>query len=687
MTHVLSLLDFQDTIVSSKQQPRVFIPVVIMVSLNSSADVVAVEFRPERGNLFVLAFADGTCAMYDAAPMFRGGNDFERKSNASGTETGWEVSHIKGLHRPRKATSRGAVDSHTNPYGTDSAKSPFSGDQSVGVTAIGFVPSHKTIVVTVGSDYRCCVIDFKASEDREATLICAWDIVGPATCLSILTPSPQSSSGLPVARLDFAQRTSIVAIGHQDGQILFFNLAGNLLVQQTPEPGGHGIIDVEWMEDNDWPRPSESQPAQSIPGKQNHRADRKSLGSVLASGRTVAEEVVAVIDEPGTGEESRNITRPMETFKSASGTAEDKAEDATRIPSSSALSYLGLPSVVRELYPTETNFEDSSGRADTSSSGSLEDILKNFQFPSPPNRSVIRVVPQQQQQRGGGQLPRNNSWAAEFQPRNAILRKASHDVASNETDVAKRERSGKSALFNGQRKRQALEDLKNGPAKVATDPKIAHQEDLWTDIGVDDSGPTKMDDPGSSDKENTAYNNVSNTVEESTAGTLDIKPFGGTHKSQAPQAGHNSGTPFPLHMDKRDQSDHPQPLSAHPEKSPTMDPRSLARTNVNSSHETSAIRAPFHRQRYRNGNLESHRSSIYGPGALARKVQQEVMITVNVELDVLRREMSEKFADQRSWFIKELMNTQEWTLRVEEENRKLREELAKERKKRVGDRE
>ena len=62
------------------------------------------------------------------------------------------------------------------------------------------------------------------------------------------------------------------------------------------------------------------------------------------------------------------------------------------------------------------------------------------------------------------------------------------------------------------------------------------------------------------------------------------------------------------------------------------------------------------------------------------------MITVSVELDVLRREMNERFVFQKAEFEFEIKKSQVWTLRVEDENRKLREELAKERKKREGER-
>lgn len=224
-------------------------------------------------------------------------------------------------------------------------------------------------------------------------------------------------------------------------------------------------------------------------------------------------------------------------------------------------------------------------------------------------------------------------------------------------------------------------------AMNATDQAAAYQDDLWTDIAIDDRAPDQSRGSQLVDKENSPSHEVAFATDDSITEPAGLKTTDETSRYRQDRKAKQPDVPVTIHVDEREQVDHPQPLKAHPEKSPSSGPRPLMPTNLNSSHPASAIRAPIHRQRFKNGNLESHRSSIYGPGALARKVQQEVMVTVNVELDVLRREMGGKFAAQKAWFIKELMNSQEWTLRVEEENRKLREELAKERRRRVLDRE
>lgn len=294
--------------------------------------------------------------------------------------------------------------------------------------------------------------------------------------------------------------------------------------------------------------------------------------------------------------------------------------------------------------------------------------MKNFQFPSPPRGVPTRAIPQRHRSRE--QLPKNNSWAAEEKPLSVITEKETPKTL---------------AFGSGRSKRRALEELKNVPSRVPVNLTAEDREELWTDIGFDEGPP--IEDIASTGKENTFHKVVSNRDVNKSVCPLNIERVDKTNDDQSPETGVHNEAPFAIHMDESERTGHPQPLSAHPGKVPTSGPHSFAPGNVNSSHSASANRVPWYRQRYKNGKPESHRSSIYGPGALARRVQQEVMITVNVELDVLRREMGEKFIDQKKWLVKELMNGQEWTLRVEEENRKLREELAKERRKRAVDRE
>lgn len=335
---------------------------------------------------------------------------------------------------------------------------------------------------------------------------------------------------------------------------------------------------------------------------------------------------------------------------------------------------MDLRSLVKELHPTATSQDETSGRADTSASSSLESMIRRLQFPSPPKHNDPSSRPLQEQV--ARQLSRNNSWAKESQPRNLLSPETFSNTTRSGFDGRARQTSSKTAFRNNSREQRQLLD-RSTSEKVKPDgrggllPRLGHAskggmetftkeaakyDEGWTDIVADGSLPDAQ-------------------------GGLEI--YGKENKPRK-DITHREG--FTIHVDDRDRANHPQPLSAHPRTSPNSSPTPLGPADVNRLIRSPGVRPPLGHHRNKNGNSESHRSSIYGPGALAKKVQQAVMITVNVELDVLRREMSEKLANQRSWFVSELRNSQVWTLRVEEENRKLREELAKERKRREGDR-
>ena len=295
----------------------------------STANVAIVEFHPERGNLFILVFADSTCAVYDAAYMFRGGNG-ERASEVSNSGTGWELSHIKNLHASRRTPCQSSTDSCAGSHGADQPRGVSKKDEKMRVVAAGFVPSHKTTVVTVGADGRCSVVDFAASNGCEASVICTWDTTGLPSCLTILTPNPMSSLSPPVARLlqhVSAHCAAVLAIGHEDGQVLCFDLAGKLLMHRTLQSTNRKVIDIEWVEGDDWPELSPPQFAPSTQGLRNRRSNKKSLGSVLAGGRAVAQQVIAVTEELNAGEVSRDATKvSTDTSEPISNLAEDRVK-------------------------------------------------------------------------------------------------------------------------------------------------------------------------------------------------------------------------------------------------------------------------------------------------------------------------------------------------------------------------
>lgn len=305
----------------------------------SSAVVVVIEFHPERGNVFLLGFADGTCAVYDAAYIFRDGGRGERRSGVSNSGVRWEIAHIKEVHASGIASSQTEKDFNTELHGTDRPRRVSTGDHLTGITAAAFVPGYKTTVVTIGSDGRCCVVDFAVSDAHEPNLVCTWHFGSSAACLSILSQDREDGSALPIAGfrdLEFGHRPVVVAIGCRDGQVLLYDLNGNLLLQPTTATNGTKIIDVAWMEGDDWPELVQHQPKPIIPRKRKSGGSRKSLGSVLANHRPVTEEVVAITSEAGADETSGNAlqdpTRSPKSPRIRDGSGLRRTESDSAVP-------------------------------------------------------------------------------------------------------------------------------------------------------------------------------------------------------------------------------------------------------------------------------------------------------------------------------------------------------------------
>ncbi|KAL8635692.1 MAG: hypothetical protein Q9228_006844, partial [Teloschistes exilis] len=596
----------------------------------SSADVVVVEFHPERGNVFILCFADGTGAVYDAAYVFRDNGRGQRRSGASGSDSRWELAHIKFADVSGRTASERVNDNISDSGGNMSSSQARDKQTDLGIAAAGFVPGHKTTVVTVGSNGTCYVVDFAPSESREASIIHTWQAPSSATCLSILSPSTENGTDLPISAIkeyDRGIRDSIVAVGSSDGHVSLFNIGGTLLVQQPPASNSLAVIDIAWMAGDDWPAPIQSQPAQSVVRRQKSSSSGKSLGSGLAGHRPALEEIVNISPETkAPGNALTNVETSTGSSFPAKGSRLRRTESDPADKRISAFNHMDL-SPMRELHPNGLAKADTPGRTDTSTSSSLGSMMKHFQFPIPPTGNVSRHKALQENVR---HLPRNNSWATDLQPHDSVPTEGLKRMASHDAQIRALNVPGKTTLGNTSRDRRPLANVTSlASPEIVTEKKnqrldqhgyvpnakpttvdqevIAYDEDPWTDIAIDDDQAD------------------------------------GEHATNGTRAAPREN--FTIHNDNFDRTNHPRPLSAHPSTIDSPDFTILPPLPPPKAGNAPGIRAApvIHHRRNRNGtnnnNSESHRSSIYGPGALAKKVQQAVMITVNVELDVLRREM------------------------------------------------
>lgn len=254
---------------------------------------MAAVFHPERSNVFCLAFADGTCAMYDAARLARnGGNgDHQRVPAKSGT-TG-EISHIKRLHAIASSMPASELELGGLGYTNDGV-----GETGIGITAVAFVPGSRTKAVTVGADGKCCVVDFVTDGKKRGSVLRSWHIQGPATSLALLS-SPfncrsDNTEQNYAKHLNQPRRRVLVTIGRQDGKLLLYDLSGHLLQDRVVGLGDSRVIELEWTTGS--VDPEVGQPEADFSGTPiaPFKQRKKSLG-MISAGVPIA-EVVPVTD-------------------------------------------------------------------------------------------------------------------------------------------------------------------------------------------------------------------------------------------------------------------------------------------------------------------------------------------------------------------------------------------------------
>jgi hypothetical protein len=248
----------------------------------SSAAVATASFHPERPNIFLLAFKDGTVAAYDATKLARssvartGGNSRPPYNGHAG-----EISHFSNLHRITN------IRSLSDP--PDASPNATVGSKSVAITGAAFLPGFRTRAISVGADGRCRLVDFEAG----GKILRTWHAQAPVTSLSIsaIESSPQT------VKKAFKQKSgaigtgpesnTVIAVGRVDGQVLLFDPVGLRLDQILVNALGEKIIGVEWM---NGPSPyTVSTPAKPVSVKVDARYDllpstsggRKNLRSTL----------------------------------------------------------------------------------------------------------------------------------------------------------------------------------------------------------------------------------------------------------------------------------------------------------------------------------------------------------------------------------------------------------------------
>lgn len=325
-------------------------PVLLQPQCSISA-AVAASFHPDREFLFVLAFSDGTVAVYDAAQFIDERARRADKIGPEGSANEVEIGYITKVHATvnhvRSAKSEGSVfqfdgfDPSTGTVGI--------GEMPCGIAAVAFVPGRKALVMTVGSDGKCCVIDFavpkyQTTNSSRIRIVETWDLGMAGTSLALYNPYKY----LPPARYRERRSSSqnstdgkvLAAIGLRDSKVLVYDLTGELQGQHTFGSATTRVVGVEWTAVD---KKSGYQTKRHRTGRP--RSKRKGLNSVLAAGRVARQQVITTRETPHAS------TARISTATSARSGPHSAHTQRSDI-SASTLNRLGLLSKTNAVEPT-----------------------------------------------------------------------------------------------------------------------------------------------------------------------------------------------------------------------------------------------------------------------------------------------------------------------------------------------
>ena len=191
----------------------------------STSGITIAAFHPERANIFLLAFDDGTLAIFDASLLKRG--NAEGKYNDQSHVGKAEIGRKRQLHRPMHFKKEG---------------------RSRAISGAAFLPGNKLKTITVGIDGRCKLLDFSEG----ASVLRTWHCEVPLTCVSV-SGSPPLERGISTTRKNISSGQPgftghLIAVGGQDGSVRLYDLLGLLQGHKELGTNGEKIISVEWVD-------------------------------------------------------------------------------------------------------------------------------------------------------------------------------------------------------------------------------------------------------------------------------------------------------------------------------------------------------------------------------------------------------------------------------------------------------
>lgn len=675
-----------------------------------------------------MAFADGACATYDAARLFRDGGRGERRPGPAASGATAETAFIKNVHTINNRQSVIASGPSTEPdcfnVGVGDAR---IGSKYVAITAAGFVPGYKRRFLTVGSDGNCCVIDHEGPGKKEAYVVNSWNIQGPATSLSITPFQPdlgifgQNDVRRPSNAESARKGKIIISIGRQDGYVLLYDLSGTQLSRQKFHAEASRIVDVEWMNGEESIEFKRGESDNISPRTVSARGARKSVGSMLAKGRSETLSITDCIDVPldiptrnSSIKEKSREEDTIERERTPEGEENAKREQATidalnqHYLAVTALNHLDIFSPVKPLEPKLTVErsqceppQESDGSEATVKgkricyfSPSTQDARKKKAAPSIPPRPVSK---------------RNHATTAQAQ---AVSLNRGKDADTKAQPIHRSVAAGPSrrgkglSLFAPSMKSNiiavplAVSDAKpQNSSNDTVNRNTALEEDIWTDISPPPLQPARP--PPSLKRNRSQHKSTSeasnNTIIDWTAASarppnalVPHPPLISLKKpSKKARKGHISISPsvvsedlpiqwssfkqppiFSIREDhRRTESFHPSPKdSSHPASYLTMP---LAETTHNPKPAKPSLPLLPYSIKEDLDQLQS-------------ELNQQLQTVMQSEVRDLKDEMMRQFMVQKRWIEVKMEQWRDREKSLEEENRGLRGQLAKERRWKIG---
>lgn len=672
-----------------------------------------------------MAFADGACATYDAARLFRDGGRGERRPGPAASGATAETSFIKNVHAMSNRHSVTESGSRTEPEDFDAGVGGARiGSKYVGITAAGFVPGHKRRLLTVGSDGNCFVIDNDGPGKKEVYVVNSWNIQGPATSLSITSFQPdlgafgQHGVRRPSNAGSARKGKIIIAIGRQDGYVLLYDLQGTQISKQNFHAEASRIVDVEWMNGEDSNGLKRGESGSVSPQRIFASGARKNMGSMLAKGKPETLPITDFIELP-LDIPNRNSSIKEKHKKEAGierNTQEEKntKREAATIDALNkhylavtALNHLDIFSPVKsfEPKPTVERLQDEPPQESDNSeatvrakricpfSPSTRDAPKQELAASIPPRPMSKRNHSAMAQANPVSLTGGKSADTKAQPTGRSMAAGPSRRGAGLSLFAPYMRSKITAVPSDAEPRNFSNDTVNR----STTP----DEDGWTDVSPPPLQPNRPLPKRTSLKRNRSqhmYSETSNnTIIDWAAAsarppnTLVPHPLlvSPNKSSKKPRKGHISISPsvgsedlptqwssfkqhpiFSIHKDRRGtESFHPSPKDlSQPTSALTMP---LAETTHNPKSAKPSL--PLLPNRIR-ADLDQ----------LQTELTQQLGTVVQSEVRNLKDEMMRQFMAQKRWIE---VKMEEWRDRekiLEDENRGLRGQLAKERRWKIG---